>query len=145
MSDPLRLSDAECFALLHALFPLGFADPALLAELAPDGWPACPLYLALHPAPDQQTAETDHPVWNDPARPADATPPSDPEELADLVGRAAWDIFSDNHSVLAPTAARPTWVPFAPPAPSSTRSTTTFPDARPPISRITTAPFTAAP
>ncbi len=98
MTDILRLTDRECYDLLLRLFPVGFADPEVLAELAPDGWEKSPLFPALHPA-----APDEAPAWNDPAIHRDsAAPPDALADIAELVGRAAWDIFSDNHTVLSP-------------------------------------------
>src|SRR5690606_34641993 len=70
----------------------------LLAELAPDGWEKCLLRPALHP-----TTPEPAPVWNDPATHRNQNGTTDAlADIAELVGRAAWDIFSDNHTVLAP-------------------------------------------
>lgn len=78
-------TESECFELFNEMFPHGAAGDDVMAEVAPQGWLASPLKLCSHP-----TAEP-HPASVEPQR-----------ELRELVGRCLWDIFSDNHEVIAP-------------------------------------------
>ena len=69
------LSDAECEAELDGLFPNGLAGPDVRSEIAFDkiaGW---------NPADD---------------------PAEDGRNVAELVGRCVWDVFSNQHEVIAP-------------------------------------------
>lgn len=123
-----RLSDAELKAFFDRLFPHGFAGADVLAEVAPEGWEKSPLLACFHPSPEQvfqeslqmhrnleelvrirREREPDNPKlapkpeptleeirveWRD-------TPVKGTEELTNLVGLCLWDVFSDNHEVIA--------------------------------------------
>jgi hypothetical protein len=120
--DPERLSEGECTEVFRRLFPLGLGGEDVLAELAPAGWERSALLSVFHPSPEQVHRETarihrnlralsrsrerreDDPeptlediraTWRD--EPVDRD-----RELRELVGRCAWDVFSDNHDVIAP-------------------------------------------
>lgn len=122
-------SDAELHAFFDRLFPNGFAGPDVLAELAPDGWERSPLLACFHPSVEQKYAErlqfheglqslrnawrsrrgtTDAdeaqsatPTLEDVRREHQPTPVNVDEEVTELVGLCLWDVFSDNHEVIA--------------------------------------------
>lgn len=120
--DPTRLNDAECDEVFDRLFPQGFAAPDILREIAPHGWAKSPLVRVFHPTLEQVFQElTDfHENLESLRRPdqaAEAPPTLEdaktsweslsktvrPErECTELVGMCVWDIFSNNHEVLAP-------------------------------------------
>jgi len=114
----------ELMAEFAILFPHGWAGPDVLQELAPDGWEASPVSAVFHPSAVQIYEETVRMHRNlaelAKARPRPDAPPPSPEptleeiqtehqaspfeterELQELVGLCLWDIFSDNHEVVA--------------------------------------------
>ena len=116
-----RLAKAQCWALFERLFPNGLDDPALVEELAPEGWDRSPLLLVSHPTAEQVYEETLKIRKNLKSllRKESASPEEEPpltldavrrdmiyreanpvEECADLLGSCLWDIFSDNHDVV---------------------------------------------
>ena len=132
--NPNELNEKEAFTFLESLFPGGLKDPALIAELCPDGWEKSPLFAAYHPAPEviyQEHLRFSRSLkrlfsWKQ--RKGDQAPPPPPEEPeptfeeflakhppekktvtpesaihepAELLGLCLWDIFSDNHDVIA--------------------------------------------
>ena len=120
--DGARLTEEEIKAEFAILFPHGWAGTDVLAELAPKGWAASPLVLVDHPTVAQMYDEQVrmHRNLNSLFRKPDAPPPPpEPtlEEIAaeheevpvvperecqELLGRCLWDVFSDNHEVIAP-------------------------------------------
>jgi hypothetical protein len=118
--DPLRLSDAECEAAFAKLFPPEYWTDTALRELAPEGWDQSPLRLAFHPTVEQVYEETvrihrnvESFLKSDKPRSPEPTfaeieaghreTPVEPErEVRELLGRSLWDIYSDNHEVVAP-------------------------------------------
>ena len=119
--DRERLTNDECVALFRRLFPRGVAGQDVLAEIAPGNWERSPLAAAFHPSveqvhrealrfhrsaahlmrrrpppasPPEPTVDEIRRTWRD--EPADAD-----REVRDLVGRCLWDVFSDNHEVIA--------------------------------------------
>lgn len=120
-SDGSRFSDDELRAEFAALFPRGWDGPDVLAELAPEGWAASPLAAAFHPSAEQMYEEAVrvHRNLARLGRRPDAPPPPpeptreeitaghsptpiEPErECRELVGLCLWDVFSDNHEVVA--------------------------------------------
>lgn len=119
MYDRERLSDEECIAVVTGLFPQGPGGADVMLELAPGGWDHSPLRLCFHPTPQQvfdealamhhRIEELSEGRGEAPSPPPTfeevvsryVDPPSEPErELAELVGRCMWDIFSDNHEVI---------------------------------------------
>lgn len=122
-------TDAELHAFFDRLFPNGFAGPDVLAELAPDGWERSPLLACFHPSVEQKyaersqfheavqslrnarrsrrgTADADEaqpapPTLEDVRRDHQPTPVNVDEEVTELVGLSLWDVFSDNHEVIA--------------------------------------------
>lgn len=123
MTDGDRYSDDECSAALDALFPGGPATDDVLRTLAPGGWARSPLVAVAHPSVEQVHAEAVQLHRNiqgltrgrgdaAPTRPEpaleetrsghQATPIDERGECGELVTRCLWDVFSDNHEVLAP-------------------------------------------
>jgi len=117
-----RFSDEELKAEFAALFPHGWAGADVQAELAPQGWEAAPLHAVFHPTAAKLYEEDVRMSRNLEAfgRKPDAPPPEpeptlaeveadfvpspvEPErECRELLGRCLWDVFSDNHEVIAP-------------------------------------------
>jgi hypothetical protein len=116
-----RLSDDEIKAEFARLFPQGWAGVDVLGELAPQGWAESPFVAVYHPSAAQVYEESVriHRNIADLRRKPDALPaapeptleevtashtPSPVEaerECQELVGLCLWDIFSDNHEVIA--------------------------------------------
>lgn len=123
-----RLDEAEQKAFFDQLFPNGFAGEDVLAEIAPEGWGNSPMLACFHPSPEQVHEEALHMHRNlqrlseigkkrnpekatEPPRPEptlkdilekwEESPVKTGEEVTDLVGLCLWDIFSDNHEVIA--------------------------------------------
>jgi hypothetical protein len=121
-SDSERYRPTECEAEFEQLFPHGFAGPDVVEELAPEGWEHSPLRAVFHPSPEQVYEESlrVHRNLQNLRRPDDPRPvPPEPtreevtrdfqerpvepaREVGELVGMCLWDIFSDNHDVVAP-------------------------------------------
>lgn len=121
LDDRQTLGEDELRAEFDALFPVGWAGPDVLAELAPGGWAGSPLAAVFHPSPAQVYQESVRAHRNLAAlgrRPDAPPPPPEPtlaeitaahqdepvepeRECRELVGRCLWDIFSDNHEVLS--------------------------------------------
>ncbi len=123
-----RLTDAELREFFARLFPHGFAGADVLTEIAPVGWEQSPLLACYHPSPEQvfeerlqmhrnledlvrrrRELEPDNPELAPKPEPTleevraewkDA-PVNAAEEVAELVGLCLWDVFSDNHEVIA--------------------------------------------
>jgi hypothetical protein len=133
----MNFSDNKAFAFLESLFPGGLKDPALIAELCPEGWENSPLFACYYPSPRVRYEE--NLKWsrnlkrlglsrrNMQAEPLETaqTPVDEPEpsfeeylvqnpptqivispqaainEPAELLGLCLWDIFSNNHEVIA--------------------------------------------
>ncbi len=114
----------ELLAEFALLFPHGWSGPDVVLELAPNGWEASPLAAVFHPSAEQIYEETVRMHRNiaelTKARAKPDAPPPSPEptleeiqaehqespfeterELQELVGLCLWDIFSDNHEVVA--------------------------------------------
>lgn len=124
-----RLTDAELKEFFDRLFPHGFAGADVLAEIAPEGWGKSPLLACFHPSVEKvfeervqihrnieeligirREGEPDNPElapkpeptleevradWQD--KPVNAR-----EEVTELVALCLWDVFSNNHDVIAP-------------------------------------------
>ncbi len=131
MSDDdqhVRLTDDEAETLFDGLFPQGFAGADVLADLAPEGWERSPLLACFHPSPEQvfqealqmhrnierllrarRIREPDNPKLASRPEPTPEavradwqdTPIKLTEEVTQLVGLCLWDVFSDNHEVIA--------------------------------------------
>ena len=121
--DVQRYDDVELAAEFERLFPQGWAGIDVMRELAPEGWATSPLCGIYHPTAVQvyeETVQMRRNLENLPlTRRRDAPPPApeptlaeiaaghvdspvEPErELQELVGRCLWDIFCDNHDVIA--------------------------------------------
>jgi hypothetical protein len=122
-----RLTGRELHALFDRLFPQGFAGADALAEIAPEGWERSPLLACFHPSVEQLFKErvTIHrnlegwrrlgrrregtaalesfpePTLDGVRREYEPSPVNREEEITELVGLCLWDIFSDNHEVIA--------------------------------------------
>lgn len=122
-----RLSDTEAREFFERLFPYGVAGPDVLADIAPDGWEKSPLVACFHPSAEQvfeeqlamhrnverfvsarRTCKPDNPerLLREPTLAevrADwrETVVQATEEVTELVGQCLWDLFSDNHDVIA--------------------------------------------
>ncbi len=120
--DRPAYTDDELRSEFAALFPLGWAGADVMAELAPDGWAASPLAAVFHPSAAQvyeEQVRMHRNLASFPGRRPDAPPPPpaptldeviaehvegpvEPErECRELVGLCLWDVFSDNHEVVA--------------------------------------------
>ena len=111
-------SDEECIGLLHKIFA---DNEALLKSIAPDGWEKSQCIHFFHPTPEQQLAEynrisdnlarlgkkTDKVADNEPRKTLsdfqmdNLENVNTREEFIRILGEAIWDIFSDNHEVIA--------------------------------------------
>ncbi len=122
-----RLTTRELHSLFDELFPHGFAGADVLAEIAPEGWEQSPLLACFHPSVEQlfkervalhrnleelrrlglrRRGETagdsrPEPTLEDVRREYEASPIEEEEEVTELVGLCLWDVFSDNHDVIA--------------------------------------------
>jgi hypothetical protein len=124
-----RLTEAELHAFFDRLLPNGLAGDDVLNELAPDGWEQSPLVACFHPSIEQRYEEdvqlhcnlealpdvrrrsdgTEHaieapspgPTLEEARREYRPTPIEPQDELTELVGLCLWDVFSDNHDVIA--------------------------------------------
>ena len=127
--DKDRLSNPELVALFDRLFPHGLAGADVLADIAPEGWERSPLLACFHPSIERIFEEQlqFHRHFEKlgtllkrrgKATPSDDEPPPEPtlesvrrehqprpvrqdEEVTELVGQCLWDVFSDNHDVIA--------------------------------------------
>jgi hypothetical protein len=124
-----RLTDAELQAFFDQLFPDGLAGADVLGDIAPEGWEQSPLLACFHPSLEQVLEERiqfhrnleslggalsrrddtvkaagpplPEPTLEDVRREYQPQPVRQNEELTELVGQCLWDIFSDNHDVVA--------------------------------------------
>lgn len=123
-----RLTDAELKEFFDRLFPHGFAGSDVLAEIAPEGWEKSPLLACFHPSVEKVFEERVQMHRNveeligldrkdDPDNPKLAPKPEPTldevradwrdkpiaahEEVMELVALCLWDVFSDNHDVIA--------------------------------------------
>ncbi|MCC5806149.1 MAG: hypothetical protein JJU00_07450 [Opitutales bacterium] len=129
MDEAFQLSEKEAWDFLERLFPHGFAGKDVLREIAPDGWERSPLVRAYHPTLEQwhrerlafheNTARLHEifakrredgesvdppgppPTFEESRRDFEETPVNADRECRDIVGAVAWEVFSDNHSVIA--------------------------------------------
>ena len=115
-----RLSEQEQSDLFDRLFPTGLAGPDVQEEVAPGGWEDSALMACFHPSVEQRWREAvrmhrnieSFPWRRGPSRPEPTledirkehkdTPVEAERELRDLVALCIWDVFSDNHDVIAP-------------------------------------------
>jgi hypothetical protein len=124
-----RLADAELHVFFDRLFPHGFAGADVVAEIAPEGWDQSALLACFHPSVEQRYEEAvqlhrnieafrsargrlDSNARGDESRSSEPTreetrgeyrptPVRSHEEVTELVGLCLWDVFSDNHNVIA--------------------------------------------
>lgn len=122
------MNDDELKSFLDEMFPHGVTGEDVLAEIAPEGWENSPLLSCFHPTPEQifheqlqihrnieslarirtkrnrgkcktpplpePTLEAVRASWEDRAVKVE-------DEVRELVGLCLWDVFSDNHDVIA--------------------------------------------
>jgi hypothetical protein len=127
-SETVRLNDRELHEFFREMFPHGFADVEVVRELAPEGWKNSPLLACFHPSPEQILAEqvqrhrtsqglrtlrrkkplkqTEEPASPEPTLAEvladwEDCPVNILEEVTEIVGRCLWDVFSDNHDIVA--------------------------------------------
>jgi hypothetical protein len=124
-----QLTDAELHALFDRLFSHGVAGADVLAEVAPDGWEQSLLLACFHPSVERVFEESvqlhrnieslrharkgrdsprepddvlsSEPTLEDVRNEYQPKPVRPNEELTELVGLCLWDVFSDNHEVIA--------------------------------------------
>ena len=125
----VHLSDPELKALFDSLFPHGLAGADVLGEIAPESWEQSPLLACFHPSVERVFEERmqmhrnfeelrrarsrrdnvveahdgslPEPTLEDVRREYQPQPVRQDEELTELVGLCLWDVFSDNHDVVA--------------------------------------------
>jgi hypothetical protein len=118
------MSETELHALFDRLFPRGFAGVDVLGEIAPEGWDRSPLFACFHPSMDRVFEErllmrrnlhrlgggrhgrmTDEsspePTFDEVRNEYEQSAVHQSEEVTELVGLCLWDVFSDNHEVIA--------------------------------------------
>jgi hypothetical protein len=121
-----RLTEPELHGLFDRLFPHGFAGADVVVEIAPEGWERSSLLACFHPSVEQvfeermmlhrnlagwrQLSRERHDrTFEEPAEPTlddvrseyKPSPVDVTEEVTELVGMCLWDVFSDNHDVVA--------------------------------------------
>ena len=123
-----RLSDPELTEFFARLFPHSFAGADVLAEIAPEGWEQSPLLACFHPSVEtvfeeqvqvhrniekllgsRRQREPDNPKLAPTPEPTLAAvraewqdkPVNPSEEVMELIALCLWDVFSDNHEVIA--------------------------------------------
>jgi len=121
------MSDAELHALFDRLFPHGFAGQDVVDEIAPNGWQQSPLLACFHPSVERVYEEqvlmhrnlealrqlraprdgtvvnvsASEPTLDDVRKEYEPAPVEADAEVTELLGSCLWDIFSDNHDVIA--------------------------------------------
>ncbi len=124
-----RYAEQECIDEFLVLFPHGFGGDDVIAEVAPQGWERSPLLAIFHPSLEQVFQESveshqnlqrlrglrgsrndsvgEPPPTIEQVRELFRETSIEPQrEVAELVGRCLWDVFSDNHDVLGPDGRR---------------------------------------
>jgi len=123
-----RLTDAELKGVFDRLFPSGVAGPDVLAEIAPEGWENSPLLACFHPSVQHvfkeqlqihrniedmirsrrerepnnpKLAPRPEPTLEELSAEWKETPVNMTKEVTELIGLCLWDVFSDNHEVIA--------------------------------------------
>lgn len=123
-----RLTDPELKEFFARLFPHGFAGADVLAEIAPAGWEQSPLLACYHPSVEKvfeeqvrvhrnleklmetrRQREPDNPKFAPTPEPTLAAiraewqekPVAAHDEVMELIALCLWDVFSDNHEVIA--------------------------------------------
>ena len=124
--DRARFTDGELHAFFDRLFPQGFAGADVLVEIAPERWEQSPLMACFHPSVEQRYEEAvqlhrnieglsramrrkdvperepePEPTLDEIRNEYRAEPVNVQEEVTELVGLCLWDVFSDNHEVVA--------------------------------------------
>ena len=114
-------TEGECDKLFAVLFPNGFAGEDVLAEIAPEGWPQSTLSFIFHPTVDQvyfealqmhsnlqswirkdsERSKEPEPTLEKVAAEYQDHPVEVEREVGELVASCLWDVFSDEHDVVA--------------------------------------------
>src|SRR6266404_7042187 len=115
-------SEAEREAEFDRLFPAGLACQDIVDEIAPGGWENSPLLAVFHPTVQQEYEEalrmhrnvrefcrdkadsadvSAEPTYEEIAKESRSEPVHVEREVRELVGKCLWDIFSDEHDVVA--------------------------------------------
>lgn len=117
------MTEKECNSFLDKMFPQGFTGQDVKDEIIPNGWERSALKAVFHPSVEQAYEEyvqreynirkvfknkeedNDTPIfWEnfDEFKTNVQDTQCDPErELLELIGLCVWDLFSDNHEVIA--------------------------------------------
>jgi hypothetical protein len=119
--DMDRYSDTELAAEFDTLFPQGFAGSDVLRELTPAGWEASELLAVCHPTLKQlheeaiqlhrntsyflkksHRTESPEPTLEEIAEDYRERPIETEREVRELIGQCLWDVFCENHEIVAP-------------------------------------------
>ncbi|HYE86511.1 MAG TPA: hypothetical protein VEA16_09165 [Vicinamibacterales bacterium] len=84
-----RLSEPEVHAFFRRLFPQGFGGADVVEEIAPEGWERSPLLACVRTCLDENDTLLRMPAV------------TTEDEVTELVAKCLWDVFSDNHDVVA--------------------------------------------
>jgi hypothetical protein len=116
------LTEKESIDFLEVLFPSGLAGSDLKNELVPEGWEHSPYKVVFHPPPEQLfneyirmsrnlknlsgkqktgSKDEEEPDFEEFCKDLKDHPVEPNRELRELMGLCLWDVFSNNHEVLA--------------------------------------------
>lgn len=122
MMNKNHLTEKENTDFFEKLFPSGLAGSDIKNELVPEGWVNSPLKAVFHPSPEQQfseyirmsrnlkdlsgkqktgSKEEEEPKFEEFCKDLKDHPVRPEQEVRELMGFCLWDVFSDNHEVLA--------------------------------------------
>lgn len=123
-----RFTETELAHFFDRLFPQGVAGPDVLQDIAPEGWGSSPLLACFHPSVEKLYRETlqihrnveqlrlmrheqespglafslsPEPTYEEVIAEWTETEVDARKEGTDVVGMCLWDVFSDNHEVIA--------------------------------------------
>lgn len=123
-----RFTETELAPFFDRLFPQGVAGSDVLTDITPEGWGSSPLLACFHPSVEQLHRETLHihrnveqlrlmrherespglefspspgPTYEEVTAEWMETEVNARKEVAEVVGMCLWDVFSDNHEVIA--------------------------------------------
>jgi hypothetical protein len=123
-----RLNGTELRNFFSELFPHGFAGADVVQEIAPEGWKNSRLFACFHPSPEQVLAEcvfrhrmfqelrarrrknaleepesaaVPEPTIEEILADWEERPVNVTDEVTAIVGACLWDVFADNHNVVA--------------------------------------------
>ena len=122
------MSDAELRKFFGQMFPYGFAGADVVREIAPEGWKNSPLFACFHPSPEQvlvecvlkhrmfqelrarrrkyileepESAALPEPTIEEIQADWEERPVNVSDEVTAIVGACLWDVFANNHDVIA--------------------------------------------